>query len=561
MRNFEISKKRISLICVFLLIFIIGTILIFITPTSIKVTYGLTTQTDDGVTIAFNVFEPQSGGTNKKAVIIGHGIYANKEMMKGYAIELATAGFVAIPFDFRGHGQSTGVRSGDLTNDIRAIKAYLASRSDIDINNLGYLGFSMGGVGQTLVNNDTDFKCFVGTATWLYDGLRRGNSSDPLNVLMVVALYDELLDLPGLKAIMANRTNVSPSNFNVNQLYGCFQTGNASEIYLDDSTNHVFGQWDPDFYRAARNWVINTFPNVVQPNENFFGNIRFFILILQLFGGIGLFFLLIEPLSNLILGVKESELTYQKFDVDFSNPRKTAIKVIAYTLLLGLPGMIIMLVISLPLGLAIMSMVLTLAFGQAFGQLILVWRETRKASIPLKEVFKKPFQGNRKELLSQVILGLILAAILFIILYLSIGLNYFGLIPSITKALWLPIYMVIMFFVFIISGMLFQMSIQSRFQQNLKNVAKIALFTFAIIFLFNFSYVFSLSLLMGSFFYFGFMVPLTIPIFLLISFVWAVAYKKTGNIIVGAIITTFFFVMLTSTSSLLENVLGLFFRF
>jgi pimeloyl-ACP methyl ester carboxylesterase len=561
MRNFEISKKRVSLICGFLLIFIIGTILIFITPTTIKVTYGLSIQTEDGVNIAFNVFEPQNGATNKKAIIIGHGVYANKEMMKGYAIELATVGYVAIPFDFRGHGQSTGSRSGDLTNDIKAIKSYLSSRTDIDMNNLGYLGFSMGGIGQALVNEDTDFKCFIGTATWLSDDLRRGNSTNPLNVLMIVALYDELLDLPGLKAIMANRTNISPSNFNVNRLYGSFQTGNASRIYLDDNTNHVFGQWDTDFYREARNWIINTFPDVIQTNENFFGHIRFFILILQLFGGLGLFFLIIEPLSYLFLRTKETQLTYQKYDVDVSNPIRNAASIIAYSLLFGLPGMIIMLLISLPLGLAIMSMVLTLTFGHAFGLLIFLWIKGKKAHIPFKDVIKRPFQGKKEQILSQLILGLVLAAVLFIILYLSIGMNFFGLIPSITKILWLPIYMVIMFFVLNIFGMVFQMSIQSQYQQNLKNVIKIALFSFTMVFLYNFTYVFSLSLLMGSFFYFGFMVPLTVPIFLLISFVWAVSYKKTGNIIVGSITATFFFVMLVSTSSLLGNILSLFSMF
>ena len=87
MRSFDFSKKRIILICLFLSIFIIGTVFIFITPLSVKSTYGLTTQTDDGVTISFNVFEPQIGGLSKPAFIIGHGSMVNKEMVKGYAIQ------------------------------------------------------------------------------------------------------------------------------------------------------------------------------------------------------------------------------------------------------------------------------------------------------------------------------------------------------------------------------------------------------------------------------------------------------------------------------------------
>ena len=119
------DKKNKFFIILFLSMFLMGTLLIFTTPSSIKVRYGLTTETKDGVTISFNVFEPDNADKNKKAVIIGHGIMANKEFMKGYAIELAAAGFVAVPFDFRGHGQSSGELNRNLLiNDVKAIKAY-----------------------------------------------------------------------------------------------------------------------------------------------------------------------------------------------------------------------------------------------------------------------------------------------------------------------------------------------------------------------------------------------------------------------------------------------------
>ena len=145
MNKFDLSKKRITLICIFLALFIIGTVFIFITPFSVKSTNGLATTTDDGVTVSFNVFEPRDGGLNKPAFIIGHGFMANKEILKGYAIELAAAGFVAVPFDFRNFGQSSSGDSEAMYKDILAIKNYLNSRGDIDMNLLGYIGYSMGG--------------------------------------------------------------------------------------------------------------------------------------------------------------------------------------------------------------------------------------------------------------------------------------------------------------------------------------------------------------------------------------------------------------------------------
>ncbi|MFX1558823.1 MAG: alpha/beta hydrolase, partial [Promethearchaeota archaeon] len=204
--NRIITRKRMFLLIFFISVFIIGTVLIFTVPFSVKSTYRLTTQTTDGVTISFNVFEPKenlyqnyNGADKKKAVIIGHGFMANKEILKGYAIELAAAGFVAVVFDFRGHGQSLGqLDRGELIDDVRAIKAYLNSRADIDINNLGYIGYSMGGgPGNQIISEDTDFKCFIGIGTGLPtedyhpEYVIKSNSTRFVNILMIQARFDE----------------------------------------------------------------------------------------------------------------------------------------------------------------------------------------------------------------------------------------------------------------------------------------------------------------------------------------------------------------------------------
>ncbi|MFX0106270.1 MAG: alpha/beta hydrolase, partial [Candidatus Hodarchaeota archaeon] len=287
MNRIEITRKRIILLCGFLVIFVIGTILIFMIPLGVKSTYNQTVQTSDGVTISFNVFEPNRDGLNKKAIILGHGVMSNKEMLKDFALEFAAAGFVAVPFDFRGHGQSTGEhRWGSLTNDIQAIISYLESRPDIDITNLSYLGYSMGGVGLTIVNESTNFKCFIGAGTRLPEDserLRKGNSTTPFNILMLLGRYDELITPEDLKVRLAKYIGIPIEFLDVNKLYGNFQDGNASMIYLDDLCNHALGNWDPDFIREARIFLACTFPDVKPIDENFVMNTRLFILSLQLF--------------------------------------------------------------------------------------------------------------------------------------------------------------------------------------------------------------------------------------------------------------------------------------
>lgn len=542
----DITRKRIILISIFLLTFIIGTVLIFTTPIGIKSTYGKTVNTLDGVTISFNVFEPKNSGTNKKAVILGHGVMSNKEMLKDFAIEFAAAGFVAVPFDFRGHGQSAGeYRRDKLTNDIQAIVSYLNTRPDIDTSNLAYLGYSMGGVGIQVVNESTDFKCFIGAGTRLPTDVRKGNSAAPLNILMILGRYDELISPEDLKVGLSDYTGIPAADLDVNQLYGSFQEGNASMIYLDDLTNHVLGNWDPDFIREARNFLGNVFPDVRPVDENYVMNTRLFMLSLQLFGGLGLFVLIVDPLSQLILKPKEEDVF--KLELDDGSKVNFGSKTVAYSLLLGLPGIFLFIPIMLLLFLAVAGFVSALLFGQAFGMLILLWRIGKKKNVRLIDTIKKPFKTSRNNILRQFSLGILLAVILTLIVYLSGGLNYIGMIPSVLKIAWVPLFWVINFIIFMVYGLLFHGILQNKFKEGFKPLIKVSLIIFGSLLLYWFTYLFIVALVMGSFFYFGSFLPFAIPLFLLNSFTSTLIYKKSGNIIAGAIVNTLFFTLMICT--------------
>ncbi len=554
MTTLNLSKKRIILICIFLAIFTIGTVFIFITPLSVKSTYGLSTQTSDGVTISYNIFEPTSGGLNKPAIIIGHGSMVNKEMMKGYALELAAAGFVVVPFDFRGHGQSTMAEPDNKTKDIIAIKEELSLRGDIDMDALGYIGYSMGGLGQELIQNDLSFKCFIGIGTWLYPNLRNGTLTNPLNVLMIQAIFDEAIDLPALKVSLAARVGIPVSSVDSNKLYGSFQEGNASMIYLEDLSNHLTVAWTEDFIREARDWAISSFELDVV-DENFYVNIRGLILLMQVIGGIGFFFLTIEPLSKLILatkGAREKEIQYYKIEVPDMSINSISIKAILYPIVLGIPGLIIFIPLLLILPLAVAAFVVALLFGQAFGLMILLWRIGKKTNLSLRKILFEPFKG-RDTLIRQIILGFLLAAMLFLIVYASVGLNYLGLVPSIIKIWTIPIYFIIAFFVLLIPNLLVQVIIQNKFTDTIRDNLKVLLLGTIFPLLYYIVYLLLVAVLTRSLFYFGTFIPISILMFILSSGVSVISYRKTGNIVTGAIINALLLTCLIITMSTPQN--------
>ncbi len=551
MRNIDMTKKKGFLICLFFSFFLIGTVLMFITPIGVKSTYGKTVRTTDGVTITFNVFEPNRGGINKKAIILGHGVMSNKEMLKGFAVEFAAAGFVAIPFDFRGHGQSTGDHTGgSLTNDIYAIISYLNTRSDIDTSNLAYFGFSMGGIGQVVVNESTDFKCFIGAATRLNGtAMRKGNSTNPLNILMILGRYDELITPNSLKESISDYTGIPAANLDVNKLYGSFEMGNATKIYLDDLTNHVLGDWDPDFIMEAREFLASSFPDVRPVDENYVVNTRLLILSLQLFGGFGFFVLIVDPLSKLVLKPKETENIF-KLELGLDDSiLLLGLKTFGFSVALGILGILIFVPILLILFLGIAGFISALLFGQAFGILVLLWRMGKKGKIRLRDLVKAPFKTSRDDIIRQFLLGGILSVILFVIIYLSGGLNYMGMIPGIVKIPWVLVFFLINFIILIIYGILFHGVIQNKFDEGFKPLVKASTMIFLLQFLFWFTYLFIISVVMGSFFYFGSFLPIAIPIFLLISFLSTLIYKKSGNIIAGAFVNTLFFTLIICTTS------------
>lgn len=542
------DKKREILILAFLSIFIIGTFLIFTIPPDIKITYGKSVQTKDGETISFNVFEPDDGGKRKPAILIGHGVMVNKEMLKEYAIELAASGFVAITFDFRGHGQSSGKLNRNLlTQDVKAIKKYLESRGDIYIHKLGYIGYSMGGgPGNKIVKDDKDFKCFIGIGTGLsIDDDDCENRT--LNILMILAKYDEGRDLKTSKKEVADRLDMDAADVKVNTLYGSFEDGDATKLFYDDNSDHFLTGYDSSFIREARDWVKSTFPKVYPIDENYYANIRALILVLQLIGGIGFFLLLLDPLCRSF--IKKRERKIDEKSSDDTSLTKATIKTILYSVIFFIPGMLILSPFFLFLPLSVAGFVLMLLYGQVLGIFILLWRNGKREGITLKETLLEPFKDTNIDVKREILVGIFLSVTLYTILYLSIGLNYLGLLPSLqNKIYWVPIYISVAFFMYIIFGLYFQKIIQDKIGTGFKNALKSSLVNFTILMIY-FSFMVSLVCVVDNGFFYIMFFWFAVPLFLFSNVINALTYEKTGNILVGAIINTLYFTFLICTLS------------
>lgn len=128
-------------------------------PSVYKADYdGVTFTTEDGVALKGWFVKPARSRHRSPAIIICHGVGANKSDFTDLAAAFARRGFYVLLFDFRGHGESGGSRTSlgyHEQKDVVAALNFLRQKNEIDGKRLGIYGFSMGGATAILAAANT----------------------------------------------------------------------------------------------------------------------------------------------------------------------------------------------------------------------------------------------------------------------------------------------------------------------------------------------------------------------------------------------------------------------
>jgi dienelactone hydrolase len=130
-------------------------------------------------------WQPETPGPKVPCVILMHGLGGNKETMTPFAQFLTKQGYACIAIDAKYHGERPkGPAAFALLKlpydgrdalaqtvvDLRRTIDYLASRGDIDMTRIGYIGYSMGALLGAIVSGvDARVACpvlIVGGGNW-----------------------------------------------------------------------------------------------------------------------------------------------------------------------------------------------------------------------------------------------------------------------------------------------------------------------------------------------------------------------------------------------------------
>ena len=120
-----------------------------IPPSDYHVPYEIVSfTTRDGLLLKGWLVKPAHPRVKTPAVVICHGVGANKSDFTELAASLSKRGYIVLLFDFRSHGESEGSRTSlgyHEQKDIVAALDFLKARPEIDPGSIGIYGFSMGG--------------------------------------------------------------------------------------------------------------------------------------------------------------------------------------------------------------------------------------------------------------------------------------------------------------------------------------------------------------------------------------------------------------------------------
>ncbi|MDH5302303.1 MAG: alpha/beta fold hydrolase [Gammaproteobacteria bacterium] len=115
----------------------------------------------DGQTIVADVYIPNESTLNAPAILLCHGFAGVKELLlPAFAEYFASAGYVAMTFDYRGFGGSGG-EPGRLVpalqiEDIKQAISFLASCPEVDASRIALWGTSFGGANAIVVASEDD---------------------------------------------------------------------------------------------------------------------------------------------------------------------------------------------------------------------------------------------------------------------------------------------------------------------------------------------------------------------------------------------------------------------
>ena len=203
------------------------------------------------------IFRPHSAAP-APVVVIAHGFAGSQQLMQPFAETLARNGYVAVTFDFLGHGRNPVSMHGDINEGLTITAALLKELTDVAASarklpgsdgRLAVLGHSMASdivVRYAQAHPDVEATVAVSVFSPVV------TPASPRNLLVIVgALEPAMLRNEGLRIVnLTAGGTASPG-----ETYGQFSDGTARKLVLARGVEHIGVLYSHDSMVEAVRWM------------------------------------------------------------------------------------------------------------------------------------------------------------------------------------------------------------------------------------------------------------------------------------------------------------------
>ena len=188
--------------------------------------------------------------------VIAHGFAGSRQLMEGFALTLARAGYIAVSYDLEGHGRNPVPMSGDVTTvggTTQLLMDELGRVSDAALGlpgadgRLALLGHSMA---SDVVVRQAIHDPRVGAVVAVSMFSRAVTADQPANLLVVAGAWESMLAAEAEKALQ-----LADPAAQLGQTVGDPPAGTGRRAVLAPSVEHVGVLYSATTLREARDWL------------------------------------------------------------------------------------------------------------------------------------------------------------------------------------------------------------------------------------------------------------------------------------------------------------------
>lgn len=252
--------------------------------------------------IPATVFRPAAAAA-APVVVIAHGFAGSQQLMQSFALALARSGYIAVTFDFAGHGRNPAPLTGSITEITGATRTLVAETAKVAAyaralgdGRLAVLGHSM--ASDIIVRFAQETPDVTATiAVSMFSPAVTADS--PRNLLVIVGDWEGMLKTEALRVVdMRSAPNAALAGVT----YGDHHAGSARRAAFSPQVEHVGVLYSRDSLREALLWLDASF--AIERRDAPLAPARGGWILLLLAGVV----LLARPLSSLLPRVADAPL-------------------------------------------------------------------------------------------------------------------------------------------------------------------------------------------------------------------------------------------------------------